>query len=416
MLLEFSIENYRSFWDRQVLSLLPDEGKNEYPENIFLTSKKAKILKASVVYGANASGKSNLIRSMLALRQIIYNSANHAPDTPFEEYDPFRFNPTTEKGPTQWGIDFLIDQIRYHYEVSILKYEVVREELFFYPQSREAKLFVRDRQQFEFGDYLKGQKAVIAELTGPNQLYLSKAAQNNLQQLVEVYQFFSQDFMSIPFLDNWVDSYYMDRIAKELIKASEHTAFRQNFFQLISSFDTGIVDFHIEKNENPSDPDYEIFVDHKVFDDVGKEQGIKRHSIKEESTGTQKLFVLGGLVLRALMNGRIIIIDEFERSLHPFITRFIIQMFHNPKINTQGAQLVIATHDTHLLANSELRRDQVWIVEKNKEGASELYALSDVNGIRSNVPFEKWYLSGRFGGVPGLSHLNLKLNFQHEEA
>ncbi|MEL6944953.1 MAG: AAA family ATPase, partial [Bacteroidota bacterium] len=212
------------------------------------------------------------------------------------------------------------------------------------------------------------------------------------------------------------DRYYTNKIAEELSKAAGNKLFIENFTQLLKSFDTGIHSFTIRKDESSFKKKYDIFVDHIVYNNAGGEIGKKARSIVEESTGTQKLFVLAGLVLRALMNGRIIIIDEFERSLHPFITAFIIRMFHEPSINTRGAQLVIATHDTNLLSNSELRRDQIWIVEKDQRGMSSLFSLADINGVRAQIPFEKWYLSGRFGGVPGIEALNFELNYQYEEA
>lgn len=418
MILEFTVANYRSFREKQFLSLIADEGKkNEYDDHFREVKPGVNVLTSTVIYGANASGKSNLLRAMQSLRNLVLFSANSAPEKAFVEYDPFKFHPNTIDSPTHFGIDFLINGIQYHYEADILKKEVFSEALHFYPEGREAKLFSRNKQDFEFGDYLKGQKAIVARLTGANQLFLSKAAVNNISQLVEVFRFFDQDFMTIPFLDNWIDNRYTDRIAQELLKGSENEVFIANFKTLLTSFDTGIVDFKIEKNEAPfTESDYDIMIEHHVFDDDGKEMGSKIHPIKEESAGTQKLFVLAGLILPALLNGRVIIIDEFERSLHPFITAFIIQLFHDPKINQHGAQLIIATHDTNLLSESQLRRDQIYIVEKDHKGASSLFSLTDINGVRSDIPFEKWYLSGRFGGVPGIEKLNLELNFQHEEA
>jgi AAA15 family ATPase/GTPase len=110
------------------------------------------------------------------------------------------------------------------------------------------------------------------------------------------------------------------------------------------------------------------------------------------------------------------VIDEFERSLHPLICSYLIQLFHDPKINSRGAQLVLATHDTNLLSSNEFRRDQIWIVEKDKTGASELYSLSDVTGILKGAPYEKWYLSGRLGGIPGIQSLDFELNYASHEA
>lgn len=218
--------------------------------------------------------------------------------------------------------------------------------------------------------------------------------------------------MAIPFLDSWVDNYYSDRIAKELLN-DNNDVFIQNFKILLQSFDTGIIDFSVKESELPWEK-YEIFAVHDNFDENDNNIGFSAMPLAEESTGTQKLFVLGGLVLRALMNGRTILFDEFERSLHPIISQYIIQLFNNPEVNTKNAQLILATHDTNLLGKeNNLRRDQIWIVEKDEKGRSELFSVSDIEGIRKDTPFEKWYLSGRFGGIPGIESLNFKLNFQN---
>jgi AAA15 family ATPase/GTPase len=331
----------------------------------------------------------------------------NTPGKSFREYQPFAFNPTCSQQPTIFKLNFLLKGIRYRYHVGITAEEVVQEQLYYYPNGRETKLFNRDAQVFDYGDSLKGAKVTIEKLTAKNQLYLSKAALNNLEQLVDVYLYFKQDFMPIPFLDFWNDSYYINRLAKELEESPDHLAFVQNFKSLLRSFDTGIVDFRVKAA--PFQDDYEIEVEHHVYDDRGNQIGSTFQPFEEESTGTQKLFVIGGLILRALMNGRVIMIDEFERSLHPFISSLLFRIFNHSKVNTENAQLIIATHDTTLLAKEQqLTRDQIWIVEKDKTGSTELYTLSDMEGIRKNIPFEKWYLTGRLGGIPNIESLNFE--------
>lgn len=418
MVLEFSVENYRSFKDKQTLSMIPSESKEEHLQNIITIANKYKVLKSAVIYGANASGKSNFMKAFQALRNLIISPADRSPDASFEEYDPYKFNPLNVSAPIIFEVNFLLNEVRYLYSIAIQKDFVLHETLFYYPQGREAKLFTRKKQNFEFGESLKGQKSVVADLTAKNQLFLSKAASNNIKQLVEVFLFFGKNYMAIPFLDSKMDSYYFDRIAKEIIKEPDGLYVR-NFKSLLKSFDTGIVDFNIEEREFPfdiglGDFEYVISTEHYSFDNEGRKGASVFLPIIEESIGTQKLFVLAGLILRALMNGRIIIVDEFERSLHPLISNYIIRMFNNPKINTKGAQLIIATHDTNLLANNDFRRDQIWIVEKDNTGSSELFSLVDIKGVRDNIPFEKWYLSGRFGGIPGIESLNFEMTYQNE--
>lgn len=411
MILEFSVENYRSFRDKQTFSMLPDEGKTEYFDNIFTLSDKYKVLTSAVIYGANASGKSNFMKALESLRDLVIFRGNQPPEERFLEANPFNFNCKTQDSPTVFELDFLIKKIRYRYKVIVEQKYILEEGLYFYPEGKEAKLFFREGQKFTFGDYLKGQKSVVKELTNKNQLFLTKGASNNIQQLFEIYSYFLDEFMPIPFLDTRIDNFYKAIIARQLIQ-SENDIFFQNFLSLLKSFDTGILNFKIE--QLPAKRQFEILFEHAVFDENSIEVETIFQSINEESTGTQKLFVLGGLILRAIMNGRVIMIDEFERSLHPKITKFLIDIFHNPEINKKGAQLIIATHDTNLLSSNEFRRDQIWIVEKDQQGASELFSLADATGILKNANYEKWYLSGRFGGLPGIESLNFELNFKHE--
>ncbi len=414
MLLSFQVENYRSFQEVQELSLIPDEGKQGHPKHIFEVNEKYQMLRSAVIYGANASGKSNLMKAFQSLRNIIINSANNQHGELIPVYEPFKFFRSTNNLPTRFIIDFLLEKVRYHYEVAFLSKSIVEEKLLFYPEGREASLFKRVEQKFSFGDYLKGKKSTVADLTTPNQLFISKAAQNNIKQLVKVFQYFVRDFMPIPYLDNWVDSYYLGRIAKDLLK-KKNEIFFQNFKQLISSFNTGVLDFRIETIPVFEDQEFEFFVKHQQYDIERHKIGEIELPLAEESTGTQKLFVIGALILRALMNGRVIIIDEFERSLHPMITSYLLDLFHNPEINSRGAQLIIATHDTNILTSTPLRRDQIWIIEKDRLGMSELLSLADISGVRSDIPFEKWYLSGRFGGVPSIKSLNFEIAFENEK-
>lgn len=416
MILEFSIENYRSFKDRQTFSMIPDEGKIGNIDNIITIAKKYKVLKTAILYGANASGKSNFIKAFKALRDLITKSAERKPHETFEEYDPFAFSTETSQGSTAFEIDFLLEEIRYNYAFAIESATVVQEKLSFYPKGKETKLFSRNWQDFEFGESLKGQKAVLSELTAENQLFLSKGAVNNITQLMQIYDFFKQQFLVIPVMDKLEETIYVNQIISENLLSENNPAFYKKFRILLKSFDTGVLDFKIEEKEKGSWSlsDYKISMEHELYDAENNATGTLFRPIYEESTGTRKLFALAGLILKALENGSTLITDEFERSLHPTISNYIISMFNNPEINTKGAQLIAATHDTNLLSNEKLRRDQIWIVEKDKTGASELFALTDLKGVRNNVPLEQWYLSGRFGGIANLESLNFELAYKNE--
>jgi len=424
MLIDFSVENYRSFRDKQTFTMIPDDGKNEVFSNSKKINGKYTLLTTGVIYGANASGKSNLIRAIHAMHKLILYYSERSPDKNFKEYDPFAFNSRTSQAPVVFGINFLIKGIRYSYEFSLLTNKVLEEKLSFYPEGRESKLFKRIGQEYDFGDYLKGQKVIVSKLTNENQLFIAKAALNNIPQLREVYSFFSRNLNTLSSFDlsesknilsTEID--YTDRIASTLLEAGRDHPFTKQFKALLNSFDTGIEDIEIEGDPEKMFPfeKYEISIKHSLYDDSQAKMGNVARSFKEESSGTQKLFALGGIILQTLINGQTIIIDEFDQSLHPLISSYLLQLFHDPKINTKGAQLIVATHDTNLLTQSNLRRDQIWIVEKDKTGASELFSLADISGIPKGVPYEKWYLSGRLGGIPSIKSLDFELRYTENE-
>ncbi|MFK7946000.1 MAG: ATP/GTP-binding protein [Saprospiraceae bacterium] len=431
MILEFSVTNYKSFRDKVTFSMVADEKDKTQPQNYF-ESNNTMVLKSAVLYGANASGKSNFMEAFGELRNFILTSNNNISfldsdfldSSLFSEYNPFEFDEPTIKKTTEFDIYFIVKGIKYHLIFTYNENCVMTEELYYYPNGKRTLLYKRMEEKYEFGNHLKGEKNAVENLTDLPQLFLSNGAKNKMPQLMTVYEYFENSFMVIPFLDSWTDTMYAERIARELYNG-ESTAYYQNFMNLIKSLDTGITSIEVEKIKNSRylevrgnarllNADYRINTYHKAISNNGIET-IQKFQIERESTGTQKLFVLIGLCLRALMFGRVLIIDEFERSLHPLISKFILSLFNNDKINIKKAQLIVATHDTELISkDNNLRRDQVWFIEKDDYGVSDLYALTDVEGVRKETPFDKWYLTNRLGGVPNLKTFNFQINFEHE--
>jgi len=428
MLLEFSVTNFRSFKEKQTLSMIPATNKkSEQQGGIAVINDKLSVLKSAVIYGANASGKSNLLLALETLQDIVLTSADKNPTEQLvTEIDYFLFDEDSWISPTEFELYFLIKDIRYRYFLSISRGVVERESLYYYPHNRKTKLFDRKKEDdtyihkyvYTYGEHLKGEKQVIENLTAANQLYLSKAASNNMEILVEIFQAINEFSINLV-LDKEVVK------GLKLVRNNPTKQFSDNMKSMVCAFDTGIVDFKIifinmvqeslkwmgypEGSFNVViEMEHNSFRNNKIFRQ-------KTLRIEQESLGTQRLFYLSAIVIDALMHGKTIIFDEFERSLHPHISSYIIQMFNNPKINKKNAQLIVATHDTNVINKENgLRRDQVWLVEKDKTGASELFSLSDIEGVRQDTPFEKWYLSGRFGAVPNINSLDIELNFQHE--
>lgn len=426
MILEFSVTNYKSFRDKVTFSMVADDKDKTQPQNYF-ESNNTMVLKSAVLYGANASGKSNFMEAFKELRNIILTSNNNDAfrDSGLSsEYNPFEFDNTTINQSTSFDIYIVIKDIKYHLMFSYNEADIKTEELYYYPNDKQTLLYKRKNEEYNFGNQLIGEKNAVKNITDTPQLFLSNGAKNKMPQLMAVYEYFENSFMIIPFLDSWMDTKYAERIARELYN-DDSTSYYQNFMNLIKSLDTGITSIEVEKVKNTRfsiingqaqklNADYKINTYHKSISDNGEET-TQKFQIERESTGTQKLFVLIGLCLRALMFGRVLMIDEFERSLHPLISKFILSLFNNDKINIKKAQLIVATHDTELISkDNNLRRDQIWFVEKDDNGVSDLYALTDVEGVRKETPFDKWYLTNRLGGVPNLKTFNFQINFEHE--
>lgn len=426
MLVDFSVKNFKSFNDKQTLSML-STNIPELKNNIFQLNKNSKLslLKSAIIYGGNGSGKTNLLDAIYNLKMLILNSTDIKVDKIIPYYKPFKLENNSKKLPTEYEIEFIgYDNIRYKYCVSFNKYEVLKESLFFYPSQQEAKLFIREKgKSIDFGAYLKGDKKSIESQLLNNNLFLSKAANSNNAQLTDVYIYFRNNLW---FSDQTkVDSstFYTPYTTKRIANTSNDN-FKNNVRDLLYFADTDIdnLDIKITKPDNIELPDdmpdfikkeildrmtYTPITFHRLYENK-KEVGFTEFNLSEESDGTQKIYSLGGKVLDVLEKGNVFIVDELNNSFHPLISQFLIQLFNNPKNNPKNAQLIFATHDTSLLSAKIFRRDQIWFTEKNQYGSTNLYSLCefDYKTVRANIPFERWYLSGRFGGLPLLKEFN----------
>ncbi|MCC6724972.1 MAG: AAA family ATPase [Saprospiraceae bacterium] len=425
MLLQFSVSNFRSFKDEQFITMIPAKIKG-HEENIAHVAPGLDVLKSAVIYGANASGKSNFLKAISAFQNLLRSSITRKPNDIIGEYEPYKLTKDATEKPTTFSIDFLMKGIQYHYDIKFSREIIIEENLSFYPQKREAKLFKREYQVFSFGEYFKGPSFLLKDLTSPNQTLVSKGTVNNVEQLFNVFGFINSA-LGFDFINNYDDDkLFSTQVVASFLQDSK-PYFLNRVKKVMASLDSGISDIRVVdrspdmpfvkyKNGIPNEivNKYKIRTSHRILQDT-TEGSVVEFDIEDESTGTQKLFSIITYILGVLEDGGILLIDELERSLHPHISRFIISLFNNPKINKNNAQLIAATHDVTLLSEeNKLRRDQIWIVEKNEQGASQMFSLADMKGIRDNVPFEKWYLSGRFGGVPNIESLQFEFDFADE--
>ncbi len=423
MLIDFTVENFRSFKGEQTLSMLVANSMHDHVGNFVELENDAdlSLLKTSLIYGANASGKSNLILALETLRDFVTKSTELKVGDKIPYYIPHRPDPKCAAIPTKLEIEFVSnDKIRYKYTIVYNKEEILLEELVFYPNRQEARLFLREKdKRMLFGSYFKGKKYSLADEVLDNNLFLSKAANSNHKQLKEIYLYFLR---SIKFHTSTDLRNILPKHTTRKLLGKDNLTYRTKVINFLKAADTGIqaIDIMTQKLDDidgqlvlPDDmPEalkkkvIEEFTSlpvtfHKVFEGE-TETGVCRFDLEEESNGTIKMYELAGKIIDVLENGDTFVIDELDSSFHPFMSDYILQLFNNTETNPNNAQLIVTTHDVTIMDPLMFRRDQIWFAEKNRYGATELYSLDEFekNEVRRDVPFGRWYLSGRFGALP----------------
>jgi len=424
MIVDLAFKNYRSVKEEQLLSLEANSSqlKRNNTFSPLTDNKKLKLLKSAVMYGSNASGKSNLIRLMWTIRNFILKSTDlKVGDTiPKKYYDPFLLDLVSRHEPVEFKIDFIaINKKRHRYIVKFTATEILYEYLGVFNSSHISKVFERkDSNEFvEFGDGMLNKKE--DKRIAKNNLYLSTFSNSTNEQMRDVYLYFKLiEIWNVIYTQHTSELY---RKTQEFFTKSENDLFRKRLSKLISVADTKIQSIEIaEKNEKDfaTLPDevketamkryqYETFGVHSVFEN-DKQIGVEKLSFNDqESRGTNMIFAIGGLILEAFERPFpvVILFDEFDNSLHPDLAKFLIELFHNPKVNRNNSQLIFATHETTLLDKKIFRKDQIWFAEKNSFGITEFYAVKDfkeLKNVRSDIPFDKWYRAGKFGAVPNI--------------
>jgi predicted ATPase len=403
MLLSFRVENHRSLRDEQALTLEPSLDERGTPRPA---------LPVAALYGANASGKTNVLSALNFMRSTVLRSHRiFSPDGGVPR-TPFAW-PEKPALPSFFEITFVVDTVRYDYGFVADDQRFTEEWLHAFPTPRKQVWFERDGDDFKFGEFLKGENAVIGRLTRPNSLFLSAAAQNSHQQLGSIYRWFQsirshrvpmERFPSLRWRisDAEVFARWWSRSADGDRTSSDRA---DRFRKLLKATDVGIVDIEVREAEATG-----------VDEPIPRSVRVKHEArageawlpLEEESHGTRQLFRLGPEVIDALTRGSLVIIDELEASFHPLLAIHLINAFNDPKQNPHGAQLLFTTHDTNLLGNTlgppPLQRDQVWLTEKDREGATRLYPLTDYKP-RKAENLERGYLQGRYGAIPFLGRL-----------
>jgi len=420
MLLQFTVNNFKSIKNTTIFSMatsLKDEG------NSFQVNKKYKLLQSAIIYGANASGKSNFLKAMAFMRRIVLNRDKVILSTDRLLHYPFQLSTETEDSSSSFEMVFFIKETKYRYGFEIDDTTVYAEWLYADENGKESKLFYRDIDEDElYVNRIKFKEGLKLKVS-KNQLFIWKCDQENGEISASILEWFSHL--------NMIDGMENEQYISEAMRQMEHVQFKKELVSLIKTADIGIEDVLLDERDIPKSvieemdlppelkkqllasdslKDMSLLTHHKKYDENNNEVGITTFELdKEESKGTQKFFKMSAPILNTLREGKVLIIDELDASLHPMLTQHLIKLFHNKNVNKHNAQLIFATHDTNLLHESMFRRDQIWLTEKDKYGATELYSLAQFKNVRKNEDFEKKYIQGKYGAVPYLKNFEFEV-------
>jgi len=409
MLIEFSVENFRSFKERVTLSMVaantnardPNVNKN----NTIVVNDNLTLLTSTAIYGANASGKSNVVKALGFMRKFVLFSAKESQSGEQIAIEPFRLSTETENKPSLFEIVFLLDDVQYRYGFEVNLNQVISEWLFSVPTTKEATLFVREENKIKLSPKFFKEGKGLEEKTRSNALFLSVVAQFN----GEIAQSILKWFRRIGIISGLDDTFYRAFTIKHVIDGK----YKNEIVQLIKDLDIDINEIEgIKLDESqvnfPSNMPEElrtilskslkneewltVQTKHPKLNAQGQTVGLVSFDMDQnESHGTQKAFYLAGPIIDTLVQGKVLIIDEMEARLHPLLTRELIRLYNSIELNPKRAQLIFTTHDTNLLSNKLFRRDQIWFVEKDNLCASHLYSLAELkvdNGkVRNDASF-----------------------------
>lgn len=389
--------------------------------NAFSVDDDLTLLKSAAIYGANASGKSNLAKALNFMKWFMINSSKETQSTEEINVERFRLSAETENKPSFFEIVFLLQGQKYRYGFEATPNEVVSEWLFYVPKLRETKLFEREYNKITTSKTYKAEG--IPQKTRHNALFLSVSAQFNVTIAEKILHWLTQNLKIISGLD---DRGYFAYTVQCILENES----KEDILKLIRNLDLGITNISVEQidvaidnlpNEIPDELKKLIVKStgakftsvntiHEKFDSDGNHISVERFDLEEqESEGTKKVFALAGPLVDILNNGKVMVLDELDARLHPLISLAIVKLFNSSETNPNNAQLIFMTHDTNLLTNKLFRRDQIWFTEKNRYGATDLYSLAEYK-VRNDASFESDYIKGRYGAIPYIKNLNFLID------
>ena len=412
MVLEIRISNFFSIKDEIVLDFraanIKSANAKALQDNIF-EENKTDVLKTIAIYGANASGKSNIIKAIRFCHAMVFESHIHNENTVYN-FQPFKFD-GYEKKISKYFIRFMSNGVEYEYAFSLTRLKIVTESLYYYPKGRITKIFTRDEQlgktkkeKYSFGDLIK-RPMDVAENTSVKTLYISRASQMDREIGKEIFNYFHNQFI----LD------YVGFGASAIETLSNQN--KQQLIEAIKIADSDIVDVSIKvlkkagKHYKADSKKMTLTVEDVVQDYLQiktyhkSSPSIAFDFLTEESQGTIKLFFIMLTILDVVKKNKVLLIDEIEDSLHPKIIEYLFNIFRTG----EKAQLLCTTHNTRFLDLKKVRKDQIYFANKKSNGSTDLYSLYDYSDFRDTMDLEKAYLQGRFDAVPFVNDSQQKI-------
>lgn len=399
MLVNFTFKNFRSFKNEVTLSM--EAASIQELSNAVVKSCEEALLPVAVMYGANSSGKSNVLKALKAMRDVLLNSVKLNPKDKLDA-EPFSLDMISGEEPTSFEIQFTLNGSKIRYGFDYTEEAIIAEWLYEKrPGEREFELFLRSGNEFKISKTRFAEGLGKQAATPDNRLFVSLVAQLN----GKVSQSILDLFTNMEYMSGMDGKGYAGKTLEMLFNKQTGSSEITRFFREVN---LGFMELDVE----PDSSDEKMMKSetvHRLYDPDGNIVGVRNFPTdKMESEGTKKIIEIAGPIFDAILNGKILIVDELDAKLHPFLTRKIIGLFMDKEINTKGAQLIFATHDTNLLNIRYLRRDQIWFTEKDKSDSTDLYSLVEFrddagNKVRNDRNIEKDYINGRYGAIPFMS-------------
>lgn len=404
MLLEFACSNHKSIRDEVLFSAVA--GKDTTNRDKIEEVAGVEVLKAAVIYGANGSGKSNFIDAISFVKNLVINSINHQPGQGIRQIPHKLDGFETE---STYKIQFVTNGVRYAFGFTLQNTLVTEEYLYYFPNGRQTKVFERSNEKFTAGSKFRSKFNSCKDVLKPNRLLLSCAANfSAVEEVAAAYRFFNDELViySTENQSNWMNY--------SLYEINNNEGIKSTLLHFLSALGTGIKDIQVTIDEKELEitnlppflsDDFKKMLLQEKYDMISAKvvyEGFETDLMFEESTGTKKLIGMLCPIIDIMYNGKVLVCDELESSLHEALVFELVKQFVKAS-SQKPAQMIFSTHETGLLSLDLFRRDQIWFTEMKQDRSTDLFSLAEIKNVRKEDNFGKGYIAGKYGAIPMLN-------------